>query len=65
MSARVEIFRAKSLRTRWRFRIIAANGQVVGQSSESYVSSHNALRGFRDLRLVVRADGLPVKVISR
>ena len=49
-TATIEVFRAKSIRSRWRFRIRNANGQVTGQSSESYITRDNAFRGARDFR---------------
>lgn len=49
-AATIEIFRARSIRPRWRFRIRSINGQITAQSSESYVSRDNAFRGARDFR---------------
>jgi uncharacterized protein YegP (UPF0339 family) len=49
MPARFEIFPDSA--GRFRFRLIASNGEVVGPASESYRSARDARRGTRALRL--------------
>ncbi len=54
MKAHFEIFETKRGKQRWRWRLIAANGEIV-VSSEGYASHENAIRGMKDLVRTVNA----------
>lgn len=46
MSAHYVIFRGRpSIRGRWRFRLVASNGEVVGPASQGFDSPSKAERG--------------------
>lgn len=54
MRAHFEIFRTKRGKQPWRWRLVAANSEVVA-SSEGYASKENAVRGMKDLVRVVNS----------
>lgn len=49
---RIKVYRDK--RGQWRFRVVAANGEIVAQS-EAYTRKHGAVRGARRLKAVIAA----------
>lgn len=60
MSAKVRIYRQRGPRRRWRFQVIASNGENVGPASQSYRDAHDAERGFDDLRAAISDPDLRV-----
>jgi uncharacterized protein YegP (UPF0339 family) len=61
-----EVFpRLRSGRMVWYWRFRAGNGQVFARSSESYVSSANAIRAVNDFLDVQRRGFNRIKVVSK
>jgi uncharacterized protein YegP (UPF0339 family) len=52
---RAEVYKGRGLRQRWRFRIVASNGQIV-EASEGYFSKWNAKRAIRRRYGDIRID---------
>jgi uncharacterized protein YegP (UPF0339 family) len=52
MRSHFEIFKTKRGKQPWRWRLVAANGEIVA-SSEGYASHENAIRGMKTLVRVV------------
>jgi len=55
-SPRIVVFRDR--RRRWRFRVVAANGEICAQS-QAYTRKRSAIRAARRLPTIVAAARLP------
>ena len=45
MQDRIEIYRSRGILKRWRWRYVAANGNVMADSGQGYVDKRDALAG--------------------
>ena len=45
MQDRIEIYRSRGILKRWRWRYVAANGNIMADSGQGYVDRRDALAG--------------------
>lgn len=45
MKDRIEIYRSRGIRKKWRWRYVAANGNIMADSGQGYADKRDALSG--------------------